>query len=48
MGELTGQGIMKYLNGSVYEGMWNRNKRSGKSQALYKQRTRLALEYEYL
>ena len=30
MGELTGQGIMKYSNGSLYEGMWHRNKRSGK------------------
>ena len=30
-GELQGQGIMKYKDGSVYEGTWQRNKRSGKN-----------------
>ena len=29
MGELHGQGIMKYRDGAVYEGTWERNRRSG-------------------
>ena len=29
MGEFHGQGIMKYADGAVYEGEWNRNKKEG-------------------
>ena len=29
MGELHGHGTMKYKNGDVYEGQWNRNRREG-------------------
>ena len=29
LGELHGQGVMKYSDGSVYEGEWRRNRRQG-------------------
>jgi len=29
MGELQGQGVMKYHNGDIYQGQWNHNKREG-------------------
>ena len=29
MGEFHGKGVMKYTDGSVYEGEWNRNKKEG-------------------
>lgn len=31
MGELEGDGVMRYLDGSVYEGQWRNNKREGLS-----------------
>lgn len=29
-GEMQGQGVMTYKDGSIYEGQWHRNKRHGK------------------
>ena len=29
MGEKSGKGVMKYIDGSIYEGEWDSNKRQG-------------------